>query len=299
MLEEFNENYLYLRNPKKEDAVDVLRFVRSDCKNIIRIDFDDSIHSISEREKEVMSHFFMSLRELSFTTKTRIDLYSYTAFIAEIYEEDIRDIVIHEREKELLLALEYKRPKTLSKDKALEELSQLDIVDISKSQDKRRVPLELLVKEASSYSRYLTSEDRFLKNSDLSLSVEFKGQEDWDLEHKRRFIHSILMGLPVGHFYINNSSKEEFHNVLYDGRQRIKTIIDFLQGKFSIIRKNKKYFYKDVENVFIAQLNRPVDVNETSFDNIRDIANVYVLVNKTQLKYDDGNLNEIEKTYYL
>jgi hypothetical protein len=66
---------------------------------------------------------------------------------------------------------------------------------------------------------------------DLKLDLAFQRSFIWSSEQKSLLIHSILYGFPLPGITLSKSGEELF---VIDGKQRILTIIDFINNKFSL-----------------------------------------------------------------
>ena len=84
---------------------------------------------------------------------------------------------------------------------------------------------------------------------ELILAPEYQREKVWDPKQKSELIESILMGIPIPIIYLFET-KEGTKQVI-DGRQRISTILDFLNGKFELknltILHNIKGCFKQLE----------------------------------------------------
>lgn len=70
----------------------------------------------------------------------------------------------------------------------------------------------------------------------------------WKLIQKKEFILSIFKGIlipPVS--VIVDDTLEEKKYIIIDGKQRIKTIIDFLNNKFPFKANNYDYYFRDLD----------------------------------------------------
>lgn len=64
-----------------------------------------------------------------------------------------------------------------------------------------------------------------------NIDVDFQRDFVWSLKQKQGLVLSLLERLPVGSFYINSCIENgEIDHVLYDGKQRLSAIVEFLQG---------------------------------------------------------------------
>ena len=67
-------------------------------------------------------------------------------------------------------------------------------------------------------------------NNDI-VKPELQRKYVWDIKEASRFIESILLGLPVPSVFFANSL--DYQKLIVDGYQRIMTIVDFYNGKWS------------------------------------------------------------------
>lgn len=122
----------------------------------------------------------------------------------------------------------------------------------------------LLMDETSSLDIYPNAEIRIIPaqysvshiyrlcevRKELIIDPEFQRNSTWGVNQKSELVESILMGIPIPVIYLFESldgSKQ-----IIDGRQRISTIIDFLNNKFKL--KNLKIlgwlnnmYFRDIE----------------------------------------------------
>lgn len=82
-------------------------------------------------------------------------------------------------------------------------------------------------KDFSVYELY-----RKYKKYQLILEVDFQRHNVWKSRQKCELIESILMGLPLPIFYFKQQNNA--HYVVVDGKQRLTTLFDFLDNKFSL-----------------------------------------------------------------
>lgn len=70
------------------------------------------------------------------------------------------------------------------------------------------------------------------ETKELVLAPPFQRGKVWKTEQKRELIESLLMGIPIPVIYVFED--EQGIKQMVDGRQRISTIIDFMNGKFAL-----------------------------------------------------------------
>ena len=77
-----------------------------------------------------------------------------------------------------------------------------------------------------------------IKDGDLEIAPRFQRNFIWDRTRKSRLIESIFLGLPLPTIYL--SQYPDGRLTIVDGLQRINTIKEFLENKFSLC--NMEYF---------------------------------------------------------
>jgi hypothetical protein len=72
----------------------------------------------------------------------------------------------------------------------------------------------------------------------------------WTLEQKRELINSILIGRHIPHCAIvnivNPNDKPNDRLQIIDGKQRLSTMVDFYNNKFTIVIDGIEYYLKDL-----------------------------------------------------
>lgn len=171
--------------------------------------------------------------------------------------------------------------------------------------------LQILLANASKYQAFLFNDNVYNNRADLDINVDFQREIVWTLEQKQELIKSLLMDMPIGNFYINNlniyseikkdPSKtlldfSEIDGVLYDGKQRINAILEYISGEFSVTIKGEIYFFGNL--YFEKQhdiLNTSVNIYETSFNNKNDLIDYYILINKNQTQHKQEDFDKALK----
>lgn len=158
-----------------------------------------------------------------------------------------------------------------------------------------------LVKDSMNYSEYISEPELFSgMRANLSTEVDFQRPLVWELEMKQRFILSIIKGLPLGVLYINAfniyserdySGKSiteltDIDGIVYDGKQRISTVVDFKLGKFPVVINGHEYFYHNIRPKFERALGRTINVVETQFTDKKDLIKYYLQINENKVEHD-------------
>lgn len=113
----------------------------------------------------------------------------------------------------------------------------------------------------------------------------------WDVQRKSLLIHSMLMGYPIPPFY---AAKGGNCYDMLDGKQRINTVVDFMEGKFELAG------IPEVEVKNEDGTTDMVDINTLHFDEmeeaLRDELNAYPLT----IYYFDGITDdEISEMFFV
>lgn len=97
------------------------------------------------------------------------------------------------------------------------------------------------------------------ETQELQLDPEFQRNQVWTNEQKRELIESLLMGIPIPVIYVFENEKGI--KQIVDGRQRITTIIDFMNNRFvlkdlTMLSDFDGKSFNDLDPVFRSKLER-------------------------------------------
>lgn len=97
------------------------------------------------------------------------------------------------------------------------------------------------------------------ETQELQLDPEYQRNEVWTLPQKRELIESLLIGIPIPVIYIFENEKGI--KQLVDGRQRISTIISFMNNEFvlkdlDLLSEFDSKKFKDLEPIYQSKLER-------------------------------------------
>ena len=126
--------------------------------------------------------------------------------------------------------------------------------------------------ELSSSIRYFKDQnidfDVYLPSKGINLQREFV----WNLEQKRELINSVLMSKHIPHCAIINTVDEVWQ--IIDGKQRLSSILNFIDNKFTIELENNFYLFSELPDEYQRAINfsyfRYYVVNEESDNTISD-----------------------------
>lgn len=86
----------------------------------------------------------------------------------------------------------------------------------------------------------------------LDLTPPFQRNLVWSSKQKSELIESIIMGIPLPAFYVKENPEGVY--VVVDGKQRLSTLFDFIDGKFkleglSILKDHVKSYFSDLSPI--------------------------------------------------
>ena len=116
------------------------------------------------------------------------------------------------------------------------------------------------------YPQELSSQIKYFRMLDIDWNVYLPTrcknlQRDfvWTLDQKRELIWSVLIGRHIPHCAIINSINKEDENkdkyLVIDGKQRISSIFDFMDNKFTIEIECKEYLFSELPNDYQTEIN--------------------------------------------
>ncbi|MFF2532204.1 DUF262 domain-containing protein [Brevibacillus sp. NPDC058079] len=129
----------------------------------------------------------------------------------------------------------------------------------------------------------------------------FQRELVWNEEKKQAFIHSILDEIPIGSFYVNRTKTydpvftlgEGFGGLVWDGKQRLHALHDFILGKYSVLVNGNPMYYHDNPGFFMLKFSScSITTYESNFDTLREIIEAYVVINSAQVKHTDEDLKK-------
>lgn len=151
------------------------------------------------------------------------------------------------------------------------------------------VRLEKLLNDLLSKEKYLLGklpDDRM--NLELYTDPAFTTNE-WSIDKKKELIRSLILGIPIGHIHINKFAeyfqiytdpkyKKYGHldSIIYDGKQRLTTILSFLMGEFSVEFDGVGYTAGSLSELTLDNiLLQKVTVCETSIESKKKLLTRY------------------------
>ncbi|MBU8805112.1 DUF262 domain-containing protein [Bacillus subtilis] len=155
-------------------------------------------------------------------------------------------------------------------DKILEALESLDseddqLIDVSIPDNEHNIYPEANIKvERSQYSIFELNR-KYLRKQ-LILDPDFQREVVWKKDQQSELIESVLMGIPLPIFYLNETKDGEL--VVIDGRQRLTTFFSFLQNEFKL--KNLKVL-KSLNGLFFHELEDKMKANLEDFQIIAQV----------------------------
>lgn len=153
----------------------------------------------------------------------------------------------------------------------------------------------------------LTSSIKYFKKLDIDWDVYLPTKKKnlqrgfvWNLNQKRELIWSILIGRHIPHCAIINAingNSEKY--LIIDGKQRLSTIFDFIDDKFSIIIESEEYLFSQLPNDYQLAINnyyfRYYVVNEPWDNRITDEQKIswFKFINFAGTPQDMEHLNSL------
>lgn len=133
----------------------------------------------------------------------------------------------------------------------------------------------------------------------VNFNAEYQRGDVWDQKDKEALIESIFQYVDIGKFaFIENSSKKwaetGYSYEILDGKQRLTTLCEFYEGKFTYKGKTYKELSQR-DRDFI----RHYPVSVAKFDDLseKDALSYFIRMNKHGRVMDPEHLKKIEKDY--
>lgn len=87
----------------------------------------------------------------------------------------------------------------------------------------------------------------------LDFDPPYQRGDVWDKKYKRNLVESIFEGIPIGSFHLVAKGKNALSSYVLDGKQRLKSLQDFIDNKFPVEvsidgREKISVKYKDIIN---------------------------------------------------
>jgi hypothetical protein len=120
---------------------------------------------------------------------------------------------------------------------------------------------------------------------DINLTPDFQRNLVWDSQRKSRLVESVLMRIPLPMFYF--AQDEDGRISVVDGLQRLSTIRDFMENKFSL--RNLEYLGEKCDKKFYSHDNaeKAIEAKYFRWFNMTQITvNVIDPSSPFKLKYD-------------
>ncbi len=106
-----------------------------------------------------------------------------------------------------------------------------DNIEISKNSDDAIYPAEVRI-EKGQFS--ISHTQKLLRvRKELLLSPDFQRKDVWNRKQQSELVESVLMGIPIPIIYLFEDKKG--NKQVVDGKQRITTLVKFLEGSFKLV----------------------------------------------------------------
>ncbi|EPB9412417.1 DUF262 domain-containing protein [Clostridium perfringens] len=89
---------------------------------------------------------------------------------------------------------------------------------------------------------------RKVERKDIFLEADFQRNFKWKNEKKSKLIESIILDIPIQAIYLSEESDGKYE--IIDGQQRVRTIYEFVNNKFSMNKTKffgEKRYFKDLD----------------------------------------------------
>lgn len=218
--------------------------------------------------------------------------------------EELKEIIAHnlkEHDEYLARVEEFKNVNEYKQEVNDDDLS-INVNPFKKERfcDKFNARLISYLKELRSYENYIASPCEYgSPRTNLSLDVDFQRNLVWDLGMKQRLIYAILREDSIGSITINSfnqysvengQSRQELNKineVVIDGKQRLTTIISFLNGEFPIVVDGKECYYHNIKKVFSTCLSRmSILVSQYEITDKKELIECYLELNENKIVHD-------------
>lgn len=236
----------------------------------------------SSEEAEKIAHQLHTLGSDSIQNYVASDWEQILAAVSEKASQDI--------EKMVVISSKYTQKERNGKEK----ISVENVVDTVRFQTHNQDLLSFYKKCFDEMGRH------FNKGLQCNPNPAFQRDLVWDEEKKISFIDSIIEQIPLGTFYVNKFDYEAmqtvgegFDSLLWDGKQRMHALDDFINDAFPVIVNGTSVYYSQ----FSAYFNRiltdtSVSVYSTRYNNMDDIIHAYIKINRKQTAH---TTTELEK----
>ena len=125
------------------------------------------------------------------------------------------------------------------------------------------------------------------ERSELVLSPSFQRRRVWSRQGKSYLIDSIVRGMPIPQIFIRQilhpSTRRTIREVV-DGQQRISTVLEFIDGKFTVLPSHnpaiaRQRYVELPEKIQLAILSYPFSVNVLTATSDADVLEVFARIN--------------------
>lgn len=134
---------------------------------------------------------------------------------------------------------------------------------------------------------------KWYTNKKLNMDPPYQRNVVWQINKKRAFIESIMMGCPIPSLMFS-LDKDNKYTVL-DGKQRLTTIVEFVSNKFSIEIGDKDVYFATLDDkVKIPFMNKHLPASLTEGLTLDNEATIFERINRAE-KLSDGERTD---SYY-
>ena len=135
-----------------------------------------------------------------------------------------------------------------------------------------------------------------IKNKEYILQPDFQRRLVWNLEHKEKFIETILLGYPFPEIYIAdgeiNLEEMKKETWIVDGQQRLDTIYHYIAGDIDLKFKTVKKFEDLTEDEKKNFLNYNVIVRDLKNVTMEEIKEIFKRINSVSYALNSMEMNK-------
>ena len=131
----------------------------------------------------------------------------------------------------------------------------------------------------------------------INMNPDYQRDYVWELSDKQLLIDSIFNNIDIGkfafiHLDYNTWNKTGYAYEILDGKQRLKTIIDFYENRFPY----KGVYYNDLSGMDKRIFkNHSIVQGEVSETERKDVLKYFLMLNRTGKVMDQKHLDNVEK----
>jgi len=104
------------------------------------------------------------------------------------------------------------------------------------------LPYQCRTSKSSVYGFWVAHQE-----GELEFCAEYQRSYVWTHKEQQAMLHTFLSRLPMQMISLTTSSKAKKYMIIVDGKQRLTTLIMFLENKIPFLHKGKEIFWRDID----------------------------------------------------